>query len=387
MRKDVKKIKGQLPLSLYVHIPFCERKCPYCDFYSIEDKSAIARYLSALMTQIREYGKLSSAYKVNTIFFGGGTPSLLEHKDFKELFDTIKKSFTVSDTAEISAEVNPQSASLKKLRKLRRMGINRISIGVQSFLDEELLALGRLHSAREAIETVKAARQAKIKNIGIDLMYGLPQQSMNAFVENVDIALSQDVDHISAYGLKVEEGTPFYAARDSLNLPTEELWVDMYEELCARLTDKGFLQYEVSNFAKVGHECKHNITYWELGEYLGLGAGAHSFFSNKRFSFCADIEEYCDFMEGKTTKKITRDYLEVTASERYYDYIMLGMRMAKGIDTEEFARKFNKDFETFLGQNLSKYVEHGFIEHKINNYKFTTKGFCMSNYILADLLP
>ncbi len=372
-------------LGIYIHIPFCERKCPYCDFYSIEDKTLLDRYVSALAAHIKEYGGVCGGYSVDSIYFGGGTPSLLGKKHWKVLFSAIEKNFSPSKSAEFTVEVNPASADLRLLRYLRKNGVNRLSIGAQSFNDAELAAIGRLHSSADIMSTIEDAKKAKIKNLTLDLIYGLPSQTLESFKDSLNKALSSGISHLSCYGLKIEEGTPF-GDNPPQDIADEDLWVDMYEELCSACKEQGFNRYEISNFAKEKCESRHNLKYWKLSEYLGLGTSAHSYLGGKRFSFIKDVESYCKAFEGDHGINIIDEEYEAPLKHSMADFIMLSLRLEKGLDTRVFRTIYRRDFEEIFKEKLQRYMGAGLMVKDGEFLRFTTRGFCVSNNILAELI-
>ncbi|HWQ51222.1 MAG TPA: radical SAM family heme chaperone HemW [Terriglobales bacterium] len=373
-------------IGLYIHIPFCTRKCPYCDFYSVCDLSMVNRYLAALIKQMEEYGRALGGFEADTVYFGGGTPSLLEKGQWKELLEALHKNFSVSETAEVTIEVNPASADYRLLKFLRKAGVNRLSVGVQSFNDTELAKLGRLHSASDARNTLKDAKKAGFGNLSVDLMYGLPGQTAADFARSLDEAVGQGIQHLSAYGLKIEPNTPFGRAEDALDLPDEEVWCEMYEKLVGTCEAAGLMQYEISNFARPGFESRHNLKYWTLAEYLGLGPAAHSYLGGRRFAFARDLTVYCRAFEGGDDAGLLSEDYEAPASGAVADYIMLSLRLKPGLSTADFTRRFRKSFEELEGGRLDRFVAAGLMTHEDGRYAFTTKGFCVSNAVLAELI-
>ena len=283
------------PLGLYLHIPFCKAKCAYCDFYSLaHSEEKMDAYAAALTRHITEVAPQMQNHRVDTVYFGGGTPSYLGHKRLIALLKTIKKQCRVWDRAEITLEANPDSAGdWRALRALRRAGFNRISLGVQSSDDEELRRLGRVHTWQQVKDAVAACRKAGLDNISLDLIYGLPDQTMERWENTLADALVLAPRHISCYGLKLEEGTPLYARRDSLTLPDGDMQADMYLYAVELLGQNGYAQYEISNFAQPGYESRHNLKYWTLGEYAGFGPGAHSDFGGVRYGYTRDLDGHC----------------------------------------------------------------------------------------------
>ena len=381
---------GYRPLGLYLHIPFCARKCLYCDFYSVEQPQSLDRYLFALLRQMEEYAPTCAAYRLDTLFIGGGTPSLLSRRQWDKLFRGVEHSFRLSRDMEVTVEVNPDSVDQKQLSHLHRLGVNRISIGVQSFDDALLQGIGRLHSAERARQAVREARRAGFDNISLDLMYGLPGQTPQQFYDSLREAFDLGVEHLSAYGLKVEDNTPFGRMGNKLLLPDDDTWANEYLELCRRTRQAGYYQYEISNFAKPGCASRHNLKYWTLEEYLGLGPAAHSYLGNRRFGFVRDLEQYCACYEGKDKsgfddQSLLSEYLEIAPQDAPADYVMLSLRLTRGLDAREFSKIYGRDFEALTKGRLDAYLKAGFMKKEGSRYRLTPRGFLVSNAILADL--
>ena len=288
--------KDKTPLGIYIHVPFCRSKCEYCDFYSVTTKEdgLMDEYLDAICTHIRESGNLAPGYKVDTVYFGGGTPSFFGAEGMASILTTIRKSFDVTDDAEITFEANPDSISDKLLRRLRGEGFNRVSLGIQCDDDEILKKIGRPHSYAQAVTAVQRIRKAGFRNLSLDLIYGLPGQTRHAWQETLQQVLMLSPDHISCYGLKVEEGTPLYQYKDYCNLPDDDTQADMYLDAVEILRTRGYRQYEISNFCRKGQYSRHNMKYWKGGEYLGFGPSASSDFAGKRFTIVRSLRQYID---------------------------------------------------------------------------------------------
>lgn len=372
-------------LGLYIHIPFCEKKCSYCDFNSYENNSQLYEaYINAIIWQLNQYKLSLDDYVVDTIYIGGGTPSILPHKLLKKLIKAIKESCTISKMVEFTMEVNPASGLKKTLKKIKKYGVNRLSIGLQSADDTELSSLGRIHNLSDFETCYNTARQLGFNNISIDLMFSLPNQSLESFRKSLNYVISKNPEHISVYSLKVEENTPFYQIKDTLNLPDEDTDREMYELCVNKLSNDGYEQYEISNFAKAGYQSAHNLKYWNCQEYLGLGSGAHSYFTNKRFSF---IPLPSQFIENiKNDEDITEDVYQVAPDQRVYEYIMLGFRLNRGIDTTHFSNFYKRDFEDMFKPQLEKYLKSGHIKKSGLNYHLTLDGMSISNYIISDFV-
>ena len=378
--------KRSLPLGLYVHIPFCQQKCRYCDFYSLPNaENRMEEYTRALSAHLKEIAPRASMHTVDTVYFGGGTPSYLGVKHLKTILAAIEKHYTLSRDAELTLEANPDSAGdWKALRALRRTGFNRISIGMQSAVDSELRAVGRIHTFDQVRAAVDAARKAKLKNVSLDLIYGLPDQTMESFETSLRAAVELSPEHISCYGLKLEEGTPLFAARDALSLADDDLQADMYLFAVSFLKEQGYEQYEISNFAKPGFESRHNLKYWTLGEYAGFGPGAHSDFGGVRYSFDRDLDAYINGVLRGGTMPVESE--ELPDWTRDTEYLMLRLRTTLGIDPKYYENTFRQRFSVFLPL-LEKYEAAGLAERgETGIWHFTPKGFLLSNALIGELL-
>ena len=284
--------KNKTPLGIYIHVPFCRSKCQYCDFYSLTTKEdrVLDGYLNAICTHIREAGALAPGYLVDTVYFGGGTPTFFGAEGLTAILTAVRKSFDVAPGAEITFEANPDSVSDRLLRRLRSEGFNRVSLGVQCDDNEILKKIGRPHSYSQAVSAVQRIRKAGFKNLSLDLMYGLPGQSLEDWLRTLKHVLTLNPEHISCYGLKVEEGTPLYEYRDFCNLADDDTQADMYLQAVEVLRQHGYRQYEISNFCRKGNVSRHNLKYWTGGEYLGFGPDASSDFAGRRFSVIRDLQ-------------------------------------------------------------------------------------------------
>lgn len=378
--------KEKLPLGLYIHIPFCKQKCRYCDFYSMSAcDSEMDTYVRALSAHLKEIAPRASMHCVDTVYFGGGTPSYLGAKALKTILSVIDQHYTLSKHAEITFEANPDSAEdWKALRTLRRAGFNRISLGIQSAIDSELSAVGRVHTFAQVKNAVEAARKAKIKNLSLDLIYGLPDQTMESFRQSLEAVVALAPEHISCYGLKLEEGTPLFADREHLVLADDDAQADMYLFAVEFLKEHGYMQYEISNFAKRGFESRHNMKYWTLSEYAGFGPGAHSDFGGVRYSYDRDLQAYINAtLHGGTMPVESEDLPDWT---RDVEYIMLSMRTAAGIQPRYYENHFRQRFSVFLPL-LQSYAQNGLAEQaQDGSWHFTPKGFLLSNTLISQLL-
>lgn len=381
-------------IGLYLHIPFCAAKCAYCDFYSISGCEEKERYIDSLMLQIEDYSESAKEHTVDTVFIGGGTPTVISPKSMLDLLACIENNFDITDNAEITMEANPATVNLSTLKKYRKAGINRLSFGLQSANNNELSALSRIHTFEEFVDSYELARRAGFTNINVDIMYGIPEQTPESLRHTLEMVCNLTPDapeHISLYNLRIEDGTPFSKIRENLasKLPDEDTEYGMYEDSISYLRMRGYEQYEISNFAKPGYECKHNLKYWNCGEYLGLGPGAHSYYNGVRFSFKKDLALYMETLEKQTPDLesiLTDEMYTISPSERVGEYIMLQLRLNSGLDVEDFRSRFNLDFEEIYSKYLKLYTQNGFMKKENNRYSFTNKGRYVSNYILAAML-
>lgn len=375
-------------LGIYVHIPFCKSKCGYCDFCSHPPQSGeIDRYLNAVMLNMQDFAGAAQGYTVDTVFIGGGTPTLLPKKQMKALIECIRTSFKLEKDAEFTVEANPGTVDKGYLRSLVSMGVNRISFGLQSANDKELRALGRIHTRDEFVESFKAARSAGFRNINVDLMYGIPHQSAESFAETLAFVKMLAPEHISVYGLKIEEGTPFYEKRDILPLPDEETEYKMYRKAHTVLEAAGYKHYEISNYARRGFESRHNKRYWLDEKYLGFGVAAHSYFKNQRYAYTDDMEEYMHEMEHPhDMAAILSECTDIDVFTQETEYVMLRMRLFDGVNLADYRAAFGKDFAVKYGEKLKRYIDGGFVTVDARRCAFTVKGMYVSNYILSELL-
>lgn len=368
-------------LGLYLHIPFCLSKCCYCDFCSFAGATheRMTDYVRALCDRLEARAQDCVAYAVDTVYVGGGTPTLLPIEGMAAIMDALRTRYALTADCEITCECNPATADLSYLSALRRMGINRLSIGLQSVHDEELRMLGRAHTFADFLDTYRHARQAGFDNISADLMYGLPDQSLARFRVSLDTLCALDPEHVSAYGLKIEEGTPFDRMRDSLRLPDEDEEFAMYTLLTERLASHGYHKYEISNFAKDGKHSRHNLRYWRGEEYLGLGPAAHSDFGGVRFGNSRDLK---GFLRGED---ILCESHRPTPHERDEEYVMLRLRTTEGISLAEFETRMGEAF--FARYPAARtMILHGYMVEQNGHVCFTDRGFFVSNAILSELL-
>lgn len=374
---------------IYVHIPFCEKKCGYCDFYSLSgaDKQLMDRYASALITHMNESAKFmgraagSGAATIDTVYFGGGTPTMLGGARLSKMLTNLRKRFNVTSSAEITLEANPGTVDRKMLVKLRKAGFNRISFGVQAIEPKLLEKLGRIHNAEQAAQSVREAFNAGFNNVSVDLMYGIPGQTSHEVAEAIETVVSWGVTHISLYGLKLEEGTKLFLEMPAL--PSDEEQAEVYLSSVEQLKDHGFEQYEISNFARGGYICRHNYKYWTLEPYVGFGPAAHSDFGSRRYSYVPDVQEYINGV--RDSDAIIDDMQHIPIVERASEYIMLGLRTTRGISSNEYTRLFKASFDT-LEHKLEKCAKWKLCEMVGDRWHLTPNGFLVSNRIIAELL-
>lgn len=363
---------------IYIHIPFCRQKCRYCDFVSFAGREKYAdKYIDALTREAREYKN----EKADTIFIGGGTPSLLTEKQLKRLTDMCFDTFDVAANYEFTVEANPGTLDDGKIAAMLEGGVNRISVGVQSFNDAELRALGRIHNAEMAYNTIWHLKNMGFLNISLDLMTSLPDQTKETLKNTLDTAVSLPVSHISAYSLIIEENTPLereYRA-GCLNLTDEETDREMYEYTIDFLSKNSFNQYEVSNFAKNGFECRHNIKYWSSEKYIGLGVAAHSYMGNIRVCNNSDIDEYIAGTGGK-------EIIHLTDADIISEFIITGLRMNKGISEQNFRDRFGIDIKDKYGGEIEKFINLGLMRYENGRYFLTLDGINVSNSILCEFV-
>ena len=386
-----KKAEPKKPLGLYIHIPFCVQKCKYCDFLSAPaDDATKKRYVEALCQEITGYKELTKEYQLATVYFGGGTPSVLELSLIEKILSTVKASFALDGSVEITLEVNPGTASLDKLKGYKELGVNRLSIGVQSAKEEELRLLGRIHSFEDAKTTVLWAREAGFTNISLDLMSALPNQSLDDYKENVEAILALHPEHISSYSLIVEEGTAFYlqyaeGAPKENELPDEETDRAMYAYTKERLVQAGYERYEISNYAKPGYESRHNSSYWIGTEYIGVGLGASSLFTNARYHNETNLITYMDRVEAGQDVRLEMERL--VQEEQMEEFMILGLRMMRGVSRAEFQSRFGKPIETVYGSALKKLEKQGLLLPEGDTIALTEKGIDVSNQVFVEFIP
>ena len=372
-------------LGIYIHIPFCRSKCDYCDFYSLAGRDdRMDQYQKALLSHIRETAPLAQDFPVDTIYIGGGTPSYYGAKRLKELLGVVHKLYKVEKDAEVTVECNPDSVDVKSLKILRKAGVNRLSMGMQSANACELERIHRIHTPQQVNEATTAARKAGFTNLSLDLIYGLPGQTMDSWKATVEHALSLIPQHLSCYGLKVEEGTPLAdRVAEGEILPDDDQQADLYLWTVGRLERAGYPQYEISNFAKPGFASRHNLRYWLTKPYIGFGPGAHSDFGGRRYSFVRDLDAYIQgVLQGGD---IIQESEIIPKRERCGEYLMLRLRTVQGIAEQEYRSTYFMDFAP-LQARLEQFRSQGWAEQTDGRWHFTPQGFLLSNQLIGDLL-
>lgn len=376
-------------ISLYVHIPFCIKKCNYCDFLSFAGCSMLEQesYMQQLFREIECYRDVAKNYVVKTIFIGGGTPSVLQEELVEQLFRQIQAVWQIAEDAEITMECNPGTLTTRKLAEYRTCGINRLSIGLQSADNKELKRLGRIHNYEQFIANYKLAREAGFRNINVDIMAALPGQTQNSFGKTLAKLVELQPEHISVYSLIVEEGTPFADSPEVLeDLPSEAVERRMYRYTKSILNSMGYERYEISNYAKLGYACKHNQVYWTGGEYLGFGLGAASYWNGMRFENTREIQDYVKNWDGLDINKIRRNIVPDTQKSQMEEFMFLGLRLMCGVSKIEFEQRFGVSMEEVYGTVIQKYEKQGYLTWNHNYLKLTDAGIDVSNIIMADFL-
>lgn len=394
MGKMEKVHRTRKELELYLHIPFCIQKCNYCDFLSMPAKEEVRRhYVNCLLEEIRQKGEQCKEYQVSTVFFGGGTPSLLAGVQIAELMEAIRNSFQVDADAEITIECNPGTLDRQKLLFYQRSGVNRLSIGLQSAVNRELQLLGRIHTYEQFLENYDLARKMGFENINVDLISALPGQKTKDWEYTLKKVMELRPEHISAYSLMVEEGTPFHEiyGQDARRreqgehpryLPEEETEQEMYQLTGQMLAEKGYRRYEISNYARPFKECRHNIGYWQRVPYLGLGLGSSSLMEERRFSNTGSLEEYLNRCPEFGKENIT----VLGKNQQMEEFMFLGLRMTDGISREEFEKQFELELEGVYGTALQKLCREGMLLQKAGRICLTEEGILVSNYVLSQFL-
>ena len=389
-------MKTKRPLSIYIHIPFCVRKCLYCDFLSAPASGeTMEAYASCLCREIEAAGKLYPDHEVRTVFFGGGTPSILKKERICQIMEALRRAFSLAEDAEITIEVNPGTVDADKLAAYYAAGINRLSIGVQSLQENELQALGRIHSTEDFFQTYSMAIKSGFNNINVDLMSAIPEQTLESCQDTLRQLLSLDrpPSHISAYSLIIEEGTPFY--ENTPVLPDEEMDRLFYKITNDILKAAGYHRYEISNYAREGCECRHNRVYWEGGEYLGFGIGAASLMQETRFSNIRDLQTYLKLLSGEAadgpstgqlTEHLRQEVSHLTEREQMEEFMFLGLRLTEGVSKKRFFKTFGKKFTDVYPGISEKLIREGLLVQEGDRLKLTELGLDVSNRVMAEFL-
>ena len=365
-------------IALYIHIPFCVSKCKYCDFLSFPNMECRQEYIDSLVREIKAF---ETDNVVKSIFIGGGTPSVIESSFIGQIFTALEK-FTFDKNCEITIEANPGTLTEEKLKDYKSFGINRISIGLQAWQNHHLKKLGRIHTVEEFLHSYTMARKAGFDNINVDLMFDLPDQTFEEWKESLENVCALEPQHISAYSLIIEEGTPF--SRKKLDLPDEDTEYRMYEDVAVVLKEYGYHQYEISNYAKAGCECRHNEGYWQRKDYLGLGLGAASLLGMERFSNTADMQEY--LKNSSAPEKIRKNRELLTREDEMAEFMFLGLRMTQGVSKKEFQEYFGTAIENIYGEVLKKYKKQGLLLEESGRIFLSREGIHVSNAVMADFL-
>lgn len=360
-------------LGLYLHIPFCVKKCGYCDFYSVTDAALMDAYTDALVREIRLYGEKAAGYVTDTVYLGGGTPSYLGEARLCRILRSVREHFSLAENAEITIECNPESTDRRLLEALLSSGANRLSFGVQAAHDDELRRIGRIHDFEKAKNAVLLARSCGFHNISLDLMYGLPGQTQELFLDSLSQCLALEPTHLSCYGLKLEPATKM--GRENPTLPDDDAQADTYLAMCGELRRHGFEHYEISNFALPGFRSRHNSRYWDLSEYIGLGPGAHSLFGGRRFAFPRDIAA---FIDGTAA---VRNEEEVPDFERQNEYLMVRLRTSDGVDLRDLEERYHVDSAPYEAV-FRALAKPGLTEQNGTRWHLTDAGFLVSNSII-----
>ena len=374
--------------SLYIHIPYCERKCYYCDFVSFpRNEGNISLYIDNLIKEISLYKEKLSNHSLETIFIGGGTPSSIDAKYIKRILDCVYDTFDVKKLVEVTIEANPGTLDIEKVKVYKEIGINRVSLGLQSLNNNILRSIGRIHTSEEFLESLSILREIGFNNINVDLMFGLPNQTIEDLDNTLEKIMDLDIEHISLYGLIIEEGTMInkWYKKGILHLPNEEMERYMYHKSIDLLESRGYKHYEISNFSKEGKECKHNLVYWKLKPYLGVGVSSHSNLGGKRFWNHSNLKIYNDYLRNNELpiedEEIIDEEMEIS------EYCILNLRLINGIDKKNFRNRFGLDIDKKFKDIIIKHKKNGLIVEEENFIKLTSKGLDLSNIVEVDFMP
>lgn len=372
-----------MALALYVHVPFCQKKCPYCDFVSFAgvEQPAMERYAAAVALEAALWAERIGPVELSSVYVGGGTPTLWPVSCWEILWQAVRRYFRWPTGIEVTVEANPGTVDAGLLRALRESGVNRLSLGAQSFDDRLLLAAGRRHRARDVVRAVALARASGFANINLDLIYGLPGQSLTDWQKDLEAALALEPTHLSCYELQLDPHTPWgrEKAAGKLNLPPEEELAAMYEYACARLYEAGFEHYELSNFARPGYACRHNLTYWQRLPYLGLGVAASSFIGERRWSNTSFLAEYIETVSAGRLP--VAEVEELTPEDAMGETLFLGLRLRRGVDTAAFEQAFGKKLASVYGQEIASLKAQGLLEERGGTLRLTDRGLLLGNVV------
>lgn len=376
-------------MGMYIHIPFCIKKCNYCDFFSLPlgDQSYLDKYTQALLNEIKIRGQQIPSVQMESIYLGGGTPSLLNGQQLKSILQTVTNEFILLPGAEVSLEANPATLDNAKLAQMEEAGINRISLGVQSFFDDELALLGRVHNADAVMESIELLHSRGWKNFNLDLIYGLPGQLLDKWVQSLKRAVDCGPSHLSMYLLQLEEQTPMgkdVAGGRLKMLDEDDEWY-MFDKAMEYLEGKGFEHYEISNFCRPGYECRHNLRYWQAEEYLGLGAGAVSFINGSRFINEPQLKKYVDGLSTCEQWPV-KELEDMSGRELMIDALILGLRLCAGIDLDQFKERFGVDITSEYKEIIAYYRDRGLLNIANGHLKFTKAGYFLSNQVLCQFM-
>ena len=375
-------------LAVYIHMPFCKKKCHYCDFVSFAGMDDwIDEYIDFLLMEMNWYKPYLKDYSIKTLFIGGGTPSYVDGKYIKRLIEFIRENYNAENVEEITIEANPGTLNREKLILYKEAGVNRISLGAQSLNDRLLKTIGRIHTSEDVVESIRLIKALGFDNINVDLMFGLPNQTVADCISTLEVVVDLGVEHISYYSLILEENTPIsrWYEEGKIKLPDDELDRMMYHEGVKFLKSKGFKHYEISNFCKPGFECKHNLFYWQIRPYMGFGIAAHSNVEKNRFSNYTSFNDYFSSLKEDKAPINVAEYID--SNMEMAEYMIMGLRLIDGIDKDDFRSRFGKNIEDVYGHVIDKYVREGLLEENSNNVKFTEKGLDLSNIVYVDILP
>ncbi|NLK98552.1 MAG: oxygen-independent coproporphyrinogen III oxidase [Epulopiscium sp.] len=375
-------------IGLYIHIPFCQSKCYYCDFASYANKNEqMASYVSALKEEINQYGILLQNHQINTIFIGGGTPTVLSPHLLRTILQSLFHNFNIKSEAEITIESNPGTLDLEKLQLLKECHVNRLSIGLQAYQNSFLKDLGRIHTVEEFVQNYYLARSLGFNNINIDLMFSLPNQTLEDWMDTLKNVTLLNAEHISCYSLTIEEDTPFgqWEAEGRIKLNDAEADRAMYHYAGWYLNKMGYKQYEISNFSKAGFSSQHNLVYWTYKPYIGMGLGAHSFYNGERYHNTYNLDQYIKL--SGSIADLKEDAENISLPMQYAEYMFLGLRLLEGISVEQFNHTFQVSFEKLFGKKIEKLVKLGLVENNKNIIRLTPKGLDVSNTVFAEFLP